>query len=240
MTNNINQLGVIPWGAIVSGVVSIFSTIMDRNGRRVSPDEQYQKAGVWGAMLTEISVDSSMTGDQLASKWKDILPFRKPKTKDNFVNNQLRGKSRDQIIDHLVEKVNDEMRKGGFPELTKEQMYANLASSGGVILPQESDIVPGGSPYSGNGNYGSSQRFNQNFPSSGQFNYGFNPNGQNQRIDPYSTDPRQRIQQSQFSTNASIGSMGVLLLFSVALGGYFFLNKNEKSKNNSKNLWNNR
>ncbi len=197
----------------VQVVTSIFPSVINMFGQQVSPQEQAQKAGVWGNMLQEFLLNPNMPGEVLGRTWKDQLPFRQSSTKSRFVSNNLTGKSRNFIIGHLIEKINDEFVKAGLPTISKDRIMANF-NEGKRLLPEVSDILPGS-----NNNY-QGYLSPQVSDSGYQNNYGY---------DQY--DPRQRALQSQIRpANASIGSMPVVLLIGATIiGGYLFLNKTKKS-----------
>lgn len=137
---NIPQLGAIDPETAISLADSIFRTVTNIFGEKVTPEQQRAKAGVWGAMLQEFLLNPHMTGSELATKWKNQLPFSQSSTKDRFVQNNLIGQSRDYIIDHLAQKINDEYTKGGIPTIDKSFLLANTSKSS--ILPTNSDISP--------------------------------------------------------------------------------------------------
>ena len=134
---SLGRLGIAP--AIIAAIPVLFKSITNIFGQKVTPEAQAQKAGVWGAMLTEFLTNTSMTGAELGQKWQNQLPFKQSGTKSDFVRDRLNGKSRSSIIDHLVQKINDELVKGKLPGITKAELMNNFYA-GQVIA--ETDILP--------------------------------------------------------------------------------------------------
>ncbi len=137
---NKNEKGLFNIGTAIAIVDSIFRTVTNIFGEKVTPEAQRAKAGVWGAMLQEFLLNPQMTGAELAVKWKSSLPFKESGTKDRFVQNNLIGQSREYITNHLVEKINDEYIKGGIPPIDINTILSNVSSPS--ILPTNSDISP--------------------------------------------------------------------------------------------------
>ena len=77
---------------------------------------------------------------QLATAWKDQLPFAQKSTKQRFMDNNIIGKSYEEIVNVLVQKINDELVKGGFSSITKE---AILLGMGAGDLTAESPVALG-------------------------------------------------------------------------------------------------
>lgn len=135
----INGLGFDP-ATITATAVTLFNAAKNIFGQKVTPEQQAQKAGVWGAMLTDFLANERMTGYELGQKWVSQLPFSQNSTKTRFVAENLNNQSRDYIINHLVQKINDELSKGNMPTVTKQQLLDNFY--GGSPLINERDIAP--------------------------------------------------------------------------------------------------
>jgi|GEM_PF-6246707 len=118
--------------AAITGVISLASQIFKKD--EPTPEEQAEKGRVWYKMLRDFVVNER-TPQQLASTWRDQLPFAQKSTKQRFVENNIIGKSRDEIINALVGKINDELLKGGFDSVSKETI---LSGMGAGVLSAES------------------------------------------------------------------------------------------------------
>lgn len=114
--------------AILSEAVGLITDISGIfKGKEPTPEEQKQKAGVWYKMLQDF-VLNNRSSQQLASLWRDQLPFAQKSTKQRFMNNNIVGKSNDFIINVLVGKINDELIKGGFQAITKETILSGMGA----------------------------------------------------------------------------------------------------------------
>lgn len=116
-------------GGIGDTISEIRGTIKDVSGlfqEKVTPEAQKAKASTWFQMVEEMLRNPNMTGAQLGAKYESRLPYKQRSTKRRFVANHLNGKPREYVISHLLDKVNDERRKGNLPEWSKQDVLVNL------------------------------------------------------------------------------------------------------------------
>ena len=118
--------------AVITGLTSLAGQIFRKD--EPTPEEQAEKGRVWYKILRDFIVNQR-TSQQLASAWVDQLPFAQKSTKQRFMDNNIIGKSRDEIINALVGKINDELLKGGFDSVSKETI---LSGMGAGVLSAES------------------------------------------------------------------------------------------------------
>jgi hypothetical protein len=137
--NNLGQLGFDPATLTAVGV-TLFNVAKNIFGQQISPEAQAEKAGVWGAMLTEFLGNPNMTSRQLADKWYANFPFKQQSTK-NSMRNSMSNWTREETINSLVRKINDELRKGGMPTVTRQELEANFRSGNSSFISQQ-DIAP--------------------------------------------------------------------------------------------------
>jgi hypothetical protein len=97
-----------------------------------TPEEQRKKAGVWYNMFIDWNRNKP-SNEAFISTWQNMLPFRQTKTKKNFMNNQIRGKSFDEVANVLIDKINDELIKGGLPRVSKDMVLDGVGISGGSV-----------------------------------------------------------------------------------------------------------
>ena len=115
-----------------------------------TPEEQKQKAGVWYRMLQDFVINQR-TPNQLATAWRDQLPFAQKATKQRFMDNNIIGKSNDEIINTLVAKINDELIKGGFSSLSRNDILSGMGAGVDSVLPSNSSKISAGAGSSGSG-----------------------------------------------------------------------------------------
>lgn len=97
-------------------VISLFKK------KEATPEEQRAKAGVWYEMIETFLSDDNMTGNTLGQMYESRLPFSQKSTKKRFISDHLNGKARTYIIKHLIQKVNDELTKGGFKAVSEKDL----------------------------------------------------------------------------------------------------------------------
>ena len=112
--------------AVITGGISLISQIFKKD--EPTPEEQAEKGRVWYKMLRDFVVNER-TPLELATAWRDQLPFAQKSTKQRFVDNQIIGKSREEIINNLVGKINNELLKGGFSSVSKETILSGMGAS---------------------------------------------------------------------------------------------------------------
>ena len=119
-------------------------------GKEPTPEEQRKKAGVWNNMLKDWTSEDRAVSDTypFASKWESRLPFSQKGTKRDFMNNEIKGKDSETVINTLVEKVNDELTKGGFSPLSRSSILAGM-STGGSVFSSMSNSANTASPLIG-------------------------------------------------------------------------------------------
>lgn len=137
----------MPITEILTGGVGIVGTIIDLFHNEPTPEEQKAKAGVWYKML-EDWVHNKPDSYAFATKWKDFLPFAEKRTKEDFLNNNIRGKSYDFVVNVLVGKINDELKKGGFTPLDKEEILQGMGAGSGIIDSSLNTSTSGNLPLS--------------------------------------------------------------------------------------------
>lgn len=130
---------------LVTGVVGLFTP------KEPTPQEQKAKAGVWYNMLSDWEHNQPQDSYEFGAKWKNLLPFAQTNTKTNFINNNINGKSFSQIEQVLVDKINDELIKGGFPMMSKDSILSGMGVGGGVAdtsggLSTSGGVNLGGTP----------------------------------------------------------------------------------------------
>ncbi len=129
-------------GAFVTGGVALGRKIQSiiKEGKKTTQAQAREKAGVWYQMLNTLVKNNSMTGEQLAKMYIGKLPFRQKKTKERFMHNNIIGKSRTSIVNHLVQKINEELTKATppLPTMTKVEL---LGGMGGQVVKQTLGIT---------------------------------------------------------------------------------------------------
>ncbi len=112
--------------AVITGLTSLAGQIFKKD--EPTPEEQAEKGRVWYKMLRDFVVNE-VSPEQLANAWRDQLPFAQKSTKQRFMENNIIGKSREEIINNLVGKINDELLKGGFGSVSKETILSGMGAN---------------------------------------------------------------------------------------------------------------
>lgn len=99
-----------------------------------TPEEQKAKAGVWYRMLQDFVINKR-TPDALAAAWRDQLPFAQKSTKQKFVDNNIKGKDYDSIVNTLIGKINDELVKGGFDAMPTSTILEGMGAGANSVQP---------------------------------------------------------------------------------------------------------
>jgi len=93
-----------------------------------TPAQQKSKAGVWYNMLQDLVVNEP-SSQVLAARWRDQLPFSQKSTKQRFMDNNIVGRPTEIIISTLVDKINDELIKGGFAAQNRETILSGMGAN---------------------------------------------------------------------------------------------------------------
>lgn len=93
-----------------------------------TPEQQRAKAGVWYSMLQDFVLNEP-SSQELSNRWRDQLPFKQKSTKQRFMQNHIIGRNTDDIINTLVDKINDELMKGGFNIQNRETILTGMGAN---------------------------------------------------------------------------------------------------------------
>ena len=114
--------GITGGVSLLKGVATLFQA------KEPTPEEQKAKAGVWYRML-QYYVTKDVSDKTLRIAFLNQLPFKQKSTKERFFDNNIMGQSKNHIIDVLIEKINDELVKGGFTSLTRNDILSGMGVS---------------------------------------------------------------------------------------------------------------
>jgi len=110
----------------ISEIIGIASEVIGfLKPKQPTPAEQKQKAGVWYSML-ENWVKDTPSNAAFISRWQNLLPFKQSSTKNRFMSENILNRSFEYVQDVLVNKINDELVKGGLAILGKESILAGI------------------------------------------------------------------------------------------------------------------
>ena len=111
---------------ITKEVIGLFT------GPQPTPEQQKQKAGVWYNMLMDWSKNQPDT-NTFITRWQSRLPFKQNSTKDRFMINNIAGRSFESVQDVLVDKINDELIKGGLQTVGKDAILSGMNATGNAL-----------------------------------------------------------------------------------------------------------
>lgn len=122
----------------IDSILSIINTGIGLLQNEPTPEEQRAKAGVWYSMLDSWVNDQPQTSIAFGDRWENLLPFSSKSTKKRFIENNIDNKSDSQIKRVLIDKINDELVKGGFTRMTDSSVLSGIGGGSNVLDSSDS------------------------------------------------------------------------------------------------------
>lgn len=117
----------------IDTILGTVNTIIGLIDKPPTPEEQRAKAGVWYNMLDDWINNQPQTSIAFGDRWETFLPFKQKSTKRRFIQNNIDNKSDNMIRRTLIDKINDELVKGGFTKMSDSSILSGMGGGGGIL-----------------------------------------------------------------------------------------------------------